>query len=98
MGMIAAPDRGRIIIVNFELGGSAVPPEMAKSGRPCVVLQNNKIARGKLVTVVPLSSQAPDFIANWHHKMDHRSFIGMPERWKQHATGSISRLRLSGRP
>ena len=53
------PDRGRIIIVNFEMGGSAVPPEMCKPNRPCVVLQNNKLDRGGLVTVVPLSGNPP---------------------------------------
>jgi uncharacterized protein YifN (PemK superfamily) len=76
-----SPDRGRIIIVNFELGGSAVPPEMRKPGRPCIVVQNNKLARGRLVTVVPLSMTPPDRPMPYHHLMDHRSFQGFPPGW-----------------
>ena len=72
------PDRGRIVIVNFELGGRAVPPEMAKSGRPCVVLQNNKLNRGPLLTVVPLSMTPPEPAMPYHHVMDHRSFRDLP--------------------
>jgi uncharacterized protein YifN (PemK superfamily) len=83
------PDRARIIVVNFEMGGSAVPPEMWKSGRPCVVIQNNKLVRSDLVTVIPLSTKIPEYPQQHHHKMDHRSFRDMPavyggqglERW-----------------
>jgi uncharacterized protein YifN (PemK superfamily) len=79
------PKRGRIIIVNFELAGQSVPPEMRKAGRPCVVFQNNSLARGDLVTVVPLSTQAPLNPAPCHHRMDHRSFLDMPQRWRENA-------------
>jgi len=83
------PDRGRVLIVNFELGGGFIEPEMCKSGRPCIVVQNNKLARGPLVTVVPLSTKAPEPKMPYHHLMDHRSFRVMPleyggqglERW-----------------
>lgn len=73
-----APDRGRIITVNFEMGGAPVDPEMPKERRPCVVVQNNKLRRGRLVTVVPLSTQAPDVVMPYHHQMDHRSFRDWP--------------------
>ncbi|TAK53562.1 MAG: hypothetical protein EPO25_10305 [Gammaproteobacteria bacterium] len=76
-----APDRGRIIIVNFELAGSSVPPEMCKPGRPCVVLQNNKLGRAGLVTVVPLSMTEPKRLMPYHHLMDHRSFRDLPRGW-----------------
>ena len=75
------PSRGRIIIVNFELAGAGVPPEMRKTGRPCVVVQNNSLARGRLVTVVPLSTTAPDREMPYHHRMDHRSFRDWPVEW-----------------
>lgn len=77
-GLAIAPDRGRIIIVNFEMAGSGIPPEMRKSGRPCLVVQNNKMRRGRLVTVVPLSGKEPTSSEPFHHKMDHRSFQTMP--------------------
>ncbi len=84
-----APERGRIIRVNFEMGGAPVPPEMPKGFRPCIVVQNNKLQRGRLVTVVPLSTREPDNIQPFHHEMDHRSFMNWPfddggqalERW-----------------
>jgi uncharacterized protein YifN (PemK superfamily) len=80
------PDRGRIIIVNFEMGGSSVPPEMAKARRLCVVLQNNKSRRGRLVTVVPLSKTEPSPAMPYHHVMDHRSFRDLPISFGQGVT------------
>lgn len=77
-GMPQVPDRGRVVIVNFEMGGRAVGKEFGKPGRPCVVLQNNKLRRGPLVTVVPLSCQEPDPRMPYHHLLDHRSFAVMP--------------------
>lgn len=82
------PNRGRIIIVNFELAGTAVVPEIVKA-RPCLVVQNNGLLRGPLVTVVPLSTTPPRRVMPYHHKMDHRSFRDLPadyggqamERW-----------------
>ena len=80
-GLASVPDRGRIVIVNFELGGRSVPPEMCKPGRPCIVVQNNKLARGRLVTIVPLSMTEPERPMPYHHLMDHRSFRDMPSSW-----------------
>lgn len=76
-----APDRGRIIIVNFDLGGRSVGQEMRKPGRPCLVIQNNAIRRGRLVTIVPLSGKDPRKVEPYHHRMDHRSFQVMPLRY-----------------
>lgn len=72
------PNRGRILIVNFELKGNSVPPEINKSGRPCVVVHNNGLRRGRLVTVVPLSTTPPHRVMPYHHEMDHRSFRDWP--------------------
>lgn len=77
-GLPVAPDRGRIIIVNFEMGGGGVGQEMRKPSRPCLVIQNNKMRRGRLVTVVPISGQEPEELQPYHHRMDHRSFVNMP--------------------
>lgn len=76
------PDRGRIIIVNFEIAGTATPPEMNGTGRPCLVVQNNKLHRGRLVTVIPLSTTAPDPPGKQHHLMSHLSFREMPFSWE----------------
>lgn len=35
LNLPVAPDRGRIIIVNFDLGGGGIGQEMRKPGRPC---------------------------------------------------------------
>jgi uncharacterized protein YifN (PemK superfamily) len=84
--LMGVPDRGRIIIVNFDLGGSGIHPEMRKSGRPCLVVQNNKLQRGPLVTVIPLSTTEPDRAMPYHHKMDHRSFRDWPMDWDGQGT------------
>lgn len=71
------PSRGRILMVNFEMGGR-IPPEMTKPGRPCVVMQNNSIRGTGRMLVVPLTTSEPDTIYPFHHQMDHRSFRGSP--------------------
>lgn len=38
MSLSSKPRRGSLVIVNFEQGGAFIPPEMTKSGRPCVVI------------------------------------------------------------
>jgi len=74
------PGRGRIIIVDFEMGGAAIPPEMNKSGRPCLVVQNNKLYRGRLVTVVCLSATPPKVVMPYHYQMSAASFADYPEK------------------
>jgi uncharacterized protein YifN (PemK superfamily) len=81
-GLPYAPDRGHVVIVNFDLGRrGTIGQEMRKPGRPCVVVQNNRIRRGRLVTVVPLSGKEPPVAQPYHHRMDHRSFVTMPDRY-----------------
>ena len=84
--MDQVPDRGRILIVNFEQAGVAVPPEMVGSARPCMVVQNNRLARGRLVTVIPLSTTAPNTPGKQHHKMHHLSFRDWPLEWNGQKT------------
>jgi uncharacterized protein YifN (PemK superfamily) len=84
--MKSAPDRGRIIVVNFERGGQQEPPEMNGTLRPCVVVQNNKLQRAGLVTVVPLSTTAPLLVGKQHHLLSHLSFRGWPMDWDGQGT------------
>jgi uncharacterized protein YifN (PemK superfamily) len=80
MSLHSPPDRGFIIIVNFELGGT-LGAEMTGTMRPCVVVQNNRLHRGPLVTVVPISTTAPEPAMPWHHELDHMSFRAWPISW-----------------
>jgi uncharacterized protein YifN (PemK superfamily) len=82
MALSKVPERGRIILVDFEMKANAVGQEMCKPGRPCIVLQNDALDRGRLVTVVPLSTTPPpEPIQPCHHLMDHRSFREWPRSW-----------------
>jgi uncharacterized protein YifN (PemK superfamily) len=84
--MRETPDRGRIVVVNFEIGGTATPPEMVGTQRPCVVVQNNALRRGALVTLVPLSTTEPLRPGKQHHRMSHLSFRGWPMDWDGQGT------------
>jgi uncharacterized protein YifN (PemK superfamily) len=75
------PDRGRILIVNFELGGVPELPEMDGTQRPCVVVQNNLLDRPGLVTVVPISMTRPPTVGKQHHLLHHLSFRDWPLGW-----------------
>lgn len=76
------PDRGRILIVNFELGGVPAIPEMDGTQRPCVVVQNNVLDRPGLVTVVPISMTPPlPGPGKQHHLLSHLSFRDWPLDW-----------------
>jgi uncharacterized protein YifN (PemK superfamily) len=76
------PDRGRILIVNFELGGVPALPEMDGTQRPCVVVQNNVLDRPGLVTVVPISMTPPlPGPGKQHHLLSHLSFRDWPLDW-----------------
>ena len=79
--MKRAPGRGRIVIINFEKGGTAVPPEMVGTMRPCVVVQNNSMVRAPLITVVPISTTAPNPVGKQHHQLSHLSFREWPLDW-----------------
>lgn len=56
---------GTIILVNFDKG--FVPPEMVKK-RLAVVISPAIKERGKLVTVVPLSTSEPVTVMPYHFK------------------------------
>lgn len=79
--MEVVPKRGRIVVVNFEMFGTAAPPEMVGTKRLCLVVQSDRLVRGRLVTVVPLSSTAPVNPGKQHHKMSHLSFNDLPVTW-----------------
>ena len=72
------PERGRVIWVDFALKGTPVGQEMTKR-RPCVVVQNNAMRRGELVTVVPISTVPPEKEEPFVHKMHHLSFVAWPQ-------------------
>jgi uncharacterized protein YifN (PemK superfamily) len=57
------PGPGAIVICDFTTGFQ--PPEMVKA-RPVVVISPRR-RTGKLATVVPLSSTAPDPVEPWHY-------------------------------
>ena len=63
------PVAGTVIFCNFE-GFKA--PEMVKQ-RPVVVVSPKTLKRNRLVTVVPLSTRAPDPVQKFHHKLDPAS-------------------------
>ena len=102
MSLSSKPRRGSLVIVNFEQGGAFIAPEMTKSGRPCVVIDADDLGRGRLVTVVPLSSREPDPVAPYHHRMSHYSFRDSPldatvQRWAKCdmvQTVSLDRVNL----
>lgn len=79
--MDVVPKRGRIVVTNFEIRGTAVPPEMVGTKRLCLVIQNNSLQRGRLVTVVPLSSTPPQHPGKQHHRMSELSFQSLPISW-----------------
>lgn len=60
-----------------------MPPEMVGTKRLCLVVQNRALRRGRLVTVVPLSSTAPETPGKQHHKMSELSFQSLPISWKR---------------
>ena len=59
------PDQGTILICDFS---SFKSPEMTKR-RPCVVISPRFRTRGKLCTVVPISTTVPVPPAPYHHKL-----------------------------
>jgi uncharacterized protein YifN (PemK superfamily) len=82
MALNYSPERGRIIVVDFELGGGRlIGAEMSKSRRPCIVVQNNRLHRGPLVTIVPISTTPPREQRPWHHELSQESFRIWPAEW-----------------
>jgi hypothetical protein len=75
------PGRGRIVVVNFELGG-AMPlhAELSGTAQPCLVL--------RVVTVVPLSALQPHDSPDCHHRLELKTFRDWPA---PHLFGSLPR-------
>jgi uncharacterized protein YifN (PemK superfamily) len=81
------PARGRIVFVNFELGGSVpLHAELSSAVQPCLVLRVD--AGEKLVTVVPLTSLQPPDEENSFHRLELKSFRDWPA---PHLFGSLPR-------
>ena len=76
MALQFAPKMGTIVLVDFDKG--FMPPEMVKP-RLAVVISPPIKARGKLLTVVPLSTTAPDKIMPYHCQIDIP--FELPPRW-----------------
>jgi len=59
------PSLGEVLKCDFS---GFQPPEMHK-GRHVVVISPKTVARGQLVTIVPLSTTEPDPIEKWHFRL-----------------------------
>jgi len=83
------PGRGRIILVNFSLGG-AMPlhAELSGSAQPCLVLRVDTREQPPLVTVVPLTALQPNEDEAHFHRLELKSFRDWPA---PHLFGSLPR-------
>lgn len=83
------PGRGRIVMVNFNLGG-AMPlhAELSGPAQPCLVLRVHANEQPPLVTVVPLSALQPAEEAASFHRLELKSFRDWPA---PHLFGSLPR-------
>lgn len=59
------PDQGEVLICDFE---GTVPPEICKK-RPVIVLTPRLRRVNRLLTVVPLSTTAPETVQRWHTRV-----------------------------
>ncbi len=83
------PSRGRIVFVNFELGGSVpLHAELSGAAQPCLVLRVDTYEKPPLVTVVPLTSLQPQDDEPCFHRLELRSFRDWPA---PHLFGSLPR-------
>jgi uncharacterized protein YifN (PemK superfamily) len=71
MAMLYQPRPGNVVMCDFR---GFVVPEMVKV-RPVVVIARNRKNR-KLVTVVPLSTTAPDALEDHHHALSRNPLPG----------------------
>lgn len=76
MALQFAPKMGTVVLVDFDQG--FVPPEMIKP-RLAVVMSPPIKARGKIVTVVPLSTTPPNLVMPYHCQVDIP--FELPPRW-----------------
>lgn len=83
------PTRGRILCVNFQLGGS-LPwhAELCGMAQPCLVLRADPSENPPLVTVIPLVSLQPPEHEAFVHRMELKSFRNWPA---PHLFGNLPR-------
>lgn len=67
MGLSYYPSPGVILVCHYDT--NVVEPEMCKP-RPAVVIGPRLRSRGRLVTVVPLSTTAPSELLDYHCKIE----------------------------
>jgi len=91
------PEQGTIVICDFK---GFVAPEMVKR-RPAIIISPRLRKRGRLCTIVPLSTTAPDPIAPYHCKLYVDPVLPKPYSAKFHwvkadmiYTVSLDRLYL----
>lgn len=65
------PDRGEILVCDFS---GTISPEICKK-RPVIVLTPRYRKTYRLITVVPLSTTAPEVVQSWHAKL----YIELPK-------------------
>jgi uncharacterized protein YifN (PemK superfamily) len=83
------PSRGRIVLVNFDLGGSLpLHAELSGPAQPCLVLRVDGYVNPPLVTVVPLTALHPQQEVASHHRLELKSFRDWPA---PHLFGSLPR-------
>ena len=70
------PKQGTFVLVRFDKAFKV--PEMVKT-RPCLVVSKRIKSRPNLVTVVPLSTTAPDPVMPYHCEIHVE--VELPRRW-----------------
>jgi len=69
------PKIGEILLCDYETG--FIPPEMTKR-RPVVTISPRLRRRDNLVTVIPLSTTAPNWIENYHCEIELLQVLPKP--------------------
>lgn len=67
MAITFHPRPGQILLCDFSQGFKV--PEMIKNKRPVIVVTGEIKSRGKLVTILPLSTKQPEIIQPYHYKI-----------------------------
>jgi len=67
MGLLYHPEPGEIVMCRYE--DVVISPEMRKA-RPVVIVGPRLRRRGRLATIIPLSTTAPQMIENYHCRIE----------------------------
>ncbi|HEX4693272.1 type II toxin-antitoxin system PemK/MazF family toxin [Sphingomonas sp.] len=67
MGLLYYPSAGELVMCNYD--AVVIDPEMRKA-RPVVVVGPRLRRRGRLATVLPLSTTEPDPVENYHCRIE----------------------------